>query len=503
MTHTSTTTDADTLGTATTVGIQLQRIRHFWPLVLLITLGAVIASAVSTYTAEPSYTGRTVLIVSSPGRVPEEDAVMVRGYIDLFNDPAYQARLRDSTDLPPGTTFEARTAAASSMIFVEATAGTDVGAKDAALALATNFRWDVDAVRRAEKDASLDALRSQLDERRRLLTEGADPAYTTQRIIELETLIQQLQGDSTNQLQILQPDAGIAMSEPSMSRNVLVGLLGGLVLGSVAAVLAALFSPTLSTSHDVHTRTGVNPLVEIPRGGSRRKGRARHLGFVRLATRAGHRQVPRPGTLAVVSPTRTPATGQVARAIAEFWAGEGERVVLLHADMHTATVQERTAADDAVTVRTALVRDLLDDPDAPLDRERFTHLLRRLRADADLVIVEVPPLTEDPFAHSACVVSDRTVLVLDRRSGRVGPTREAVELLADAELLGAVLVDPRTGSSLVRRLFRRNKRGESLATVRYERIDNLGPDTTTISSNGHHPDRDAATLLSGKPGATP
>lgn len=243
MTHTNTTTDADTLDTATTVGIQLQRIRHFWPLVLLITLGAVIASAVSTYTSEPSYTGRTVLIVSSPGRVPEEDAVMVRGYIDLFNNPAYQARLRDSTDLPPGTTFEARTAAASSMIFVEATAGTDVGVKDAALALATNFRWDVDAVRRAEKDASLDALRSQLEERRRLLTEGADPAYTTQRIIELETLIQQLQGDSTNQLQILQPDAGIAMSESSMSRNVLLGLLGGLVLGSVAAVLAALFSP--------------------------------------------------------------------------------------------------------------------------------------------------------------------------------------------------------------------------------------------------------------------
>ncbi len=95
------------------------------------------------------------------------------------------------------------------------------------------------------------------------------------------------------------------------------------------------------------------------------------------------------------------------------------------------------------------------------------------------------------------------MLVLDRRSGRVGPTREAVELLADAELLGAVLVDPRTGRSLVRRLFRRDKRGESLATVRYERIDSLGPDTTAISSNGHHPDRDAATLLSGKPGATP
>jgi uncharacterized protein involved in exopolysaccharide biosynthesis len=70
MTRTSSATDTDGLDTATTVGIQLQRIRAFWPLVALITLGAVIAAAVSAYVATPTYTGRTVLIVSSPGRVP-------------------------------------------------------------------------------------------------------------------------------------------------------------------------------------------------------------------------------------------------------------------------------------------------------------------------------------------------------------------------------------------------------------------------------------------------
>ncbi|MEU5841263.1 hypothetical protein [Rhodococcus sp. NPDC047139] len=499
MTYTSATTDTDTLDTASTIGIQLQRIRQFWPLVALITLGAVLASVVSAFIAEPSYTGRTVLIVSSPGRVPEEDAVMVRGYVDLFNDPAYQARLKDSADLPEGTTFEARTAAASSMIFIEATTGEYVAAKDAALELATTFRWDVDAVRRAEKDASLEQLRGELDERRALLTEGADPIYMTQRIIELETSIQQLQGDSTNQLQVLQPDGGVSTDEPKVALNLLFGLLGGLILGSVAAVLAALFSPRLGTAHDVHTRTGVNPIVDIPRGGTPRRSRARRLGFVRIATRAGHRQVPRPATLAVASPTRTPATGQVARAIAEFWACEGERIVLLHADTRTVTIRDHATPDGAVTVHTAVVQDLLGDPDVPLNRERFMRVLQRFR-NADLVIVEVPPLTEDPFAHSACVMSDRTVLVLDRLSVRVGPTREAVELLADADLLGAVLVDPRTRTR--RSLFRHSASEESAAPVRYERVGpGLAPRETV--PNGHHRDREAASLLAGERGGQP
>lgn len=525
MTRTSSATDADTLDTATTVGIQLQRIRAFWPLVALITLGAVIAAAVSAYLATPTYTGRTVLIVSSPGRVPEEDAVIVRGYIDLFNDPAYQGRLQDSTGLPEGTTFEARTAAASSMIFVEATAGGYDEARDAALAVATDFRWDVDAVRRAERDASLEAFRAQLDERRALLAAGGDPVSTTQRIIELETTINELQGDSTNQLQILQPDGGVSMSEPSLAQNVLFGLIGGLVLGSTAAVLAALFSRRLGTAHDIHTKTGVDPFVEIPRSGTPRRTHARKLGFTRLAARVGRRRVPRPATVAVTSPTRTPATGQVARAIAEYWAREGERVIVLHADMRAPadvptrgepvgeappgpapteenalpTGQETTTPGHTVTVRTASVGSFLDGPDATLNHERFTRIAERLRGMADLVIIEVPPLTEGEFAHSACIASDRTVLVLDRLSGRVETTREAVEMLEDANLLGAVLVDPRERTT--RGLSRRHTTAEPAVAVRFEQIGTV--DTAEASSNGSHRHRDIAALVHNGYGRNP
>lgn len=500
MTRTSAATDTSSLDTATAIGIQLQRIRHFWPLVVLVTLGAVIAGAVSALIAEPTYTGRTVLLVSSPGRVPEEDAVMVRGYVDLFNDPAYQARLRDSTELPEGTTFEARTAAASSMVFVEATAGEYVDAKDAALALATNFRWDVDAVRRAERDASLEVLRNQLDERRALLTAGGDPGYTTQRIIELETTINQMQGDSTNQLQILQPDGGVSVSEPSLPQNVLFGLLGGLVLGSLAAVLAALFSHRLGTAHDVHTRTGVNPIAEVPRGGTPRRTRARNLRFTQLAARVSRRNLPRPATLAITSPTRTPATNQVAQAIAAYWAREGERVVLLRADVRDPAGipdynpptddSERDDTRHTVTVRIMAVGDLLADPDAPLNRDRFTCIVERLRSTADLIVIQTAPVAEDEFAHSTCVASDRTLLALDLLSGRVGTTRDAVDLLDDADVLGAVLVDPRDRRRL--RLFRRAP-AEPAVAVRFEQIRSL--DTAATSSDGHRRNHDIAALM--------
>jgi len=500
MTHTSTTSDADPIDTVSTIGIQLQRIRHFWPLVLLVTLGAVIAAAVSAYTAAPSYTGRTVLIVSSPGRVPEEDAVIVRGYVDLFNDPAYQTRLRDSLDLPAGTTFEARTAAASSMIFVEATNGSYAGAKDAALDIATEFRWDVDALRRAEKDENLAALRNELDERRALLTSGGDPAYIVPRILELETTIQQMQGDSTNQLQILQPDAGVSTSQPSVPKNVLFGLVGGLILGSLAAVLAALFSGRLGTAHDVRLKTGLAPAGEVPRGGTPRRNHARSLGFTRLATRVGPRQVPRPATLAVVSPTRTPATAQTTRAIAEYAARNGERVILLHQNSdHDGSDTAQDLPTFAATVRTVSVDTVPGDPDNPADRARFVRLVQRLGETADLVIVELPALTEDDFAHSMCAASTLTLLVLDRRTERVRNVREAAELLGDANPIVVAMVDPRERSN--RKWFRHKMSAETGATVRFEQVDDIR--IYDVSPNGHRRDRDVSALVTDAHGTNP
>jgi len=506
--NTATPENGDTVDAASTVTIQIQRIRRFWPVVATITLAAVLAAGVYSYTAAPSYTARFILFVSSPGRVPEEDAVMVLGYVDLFNDPAYQSRMRESSELPPGTTFEARMAAASALVYVEATAGSAGEAMDAATSLATNFRWDVDSVRRAEKDASIAALRAQVDVVRESADSGTPSEYSIQRIAELENQINLMQGDSTNQLQVLQPNGGVSVSEPSALRDIPIALLGGLILGSVAAVMTAMFSGRLGTAHDVRVKTGVIPLVDLPRGGSQQANRLRVRRLARLATIFGPGKVPRPGVVAVVAPTATPETGEIARAIAAYWAAEGERVILLRADLRRPSdgdpadsVRPAPAGDPAhrsATVREISLGSLLVNPETPLNRAGFTDVLERVRTRADLVVVQAPPLLEDPGSHSVCAAAGSTVLVLDRARARVASTQESAELLEDAHLAGGVLLTPaRRGTRLSRE---HSPDPVFAAPVRFERVRHL--DAVPVR-NGHHRNQDAGRLVPGRSGPNP
>lgn len=505
--NTATPENGDTVDAASTVKIQLQRIRRFWPVVATIALAAVLAGAVYSFTAAPSYTARFILFVSSPGRVPEEDAVMVLGYVDLFNDPAYQSRMRESSELAPGTTFEARMAASSALIYVEATAGSAGEAMDAATALATTFRWDVDSVRRAERDASIAALRTQLDEAREMSDDGTPPGYSIQRISELENQINLMQGDSTNQLQVLQPNGGVSVSEPSPLRDIPIALVGGLILGSVAAVVTSMLSGRLGTAHDVRVKTGVRPLVDLPRGGSRQADRLRARRLTRLATIFGRGNVTRPGVVAVVAPSATSATAEIARAIAGYWAAEGERVVLLRADLRRpshgdpaegARPDPADGSGAAATVREIPLGYLLANPDLPLNRAAFTVVLERVRATADLVVVQAPPLLDDPGTHSLCAAADSTVLVLDRARARVASTCESAELLEEAGLAGGVLLDPpRHGS--------RPSRGRAhfpafYGPVRFERVRHLD---AVPARNGHHRNQEAGRLVPGRPGPNP
>ena len=53
--------------------------------------------------AHPTYVGKSTLVLS--GRAPEQDAVMVLGYVTIFNDPATIARLRTTAKIPEDVTL--------------------------------------------------------------------------------------------------------------------------------------------------------------------------------------------------------------------------------------------------------------------------------------------------------------------------------------------------------------------------------------------------------------
>lgn len=447
-----------------TLNVQLERIWSRRVLVVLIAALAVLGGVVAAKEAGTSYTGRAALIVSSPGRAPEQDAILVVGYVDYFNNGPYQERIRTRAGVPDDVAFAASTAAASPILYIDATAKDPETAASAATAMAGAFRDDVNTVRFAGRADTLEELRKQLDEQR--ATPEADPVAMAQ----LQDRITAIELDTTNELQDQQLAAGVAEESPSLARNAVLGLFGGLILGCVAALALDAVSKRLTTADDVRAKVGVDTLVEVPRGGKPRAEQRREAQFRRLANIVGLADLPRPATIVVTAPRRTEGVAQVARAIAEHRAIQSERSLIVRADLHGS--ERATNVDEAPGVADFLapvtppaiagfIQDAVPgeipeipempsgtgngDPYALFTRERFGNLLQQARSIADVVVVEAPPITEAAEAQVICAAADAVVLVVERRSTRVPETVEACRLLGQVEsrLLGAVIIDPR------------------------------------------------------------
>ncbi|OUS92456.1 hypothetical protein [Rhodococcus sp. NCIMB 12038] len=444
-----------------TLNVQIERIWRRRVLVLVVTALAVLGAVAAVREAGTSYTGRAALIVSSPGRAPEQDAILVVGYVDYFNNGPYQERIRAQADVPDDVTFAASMAAASPIFYIDATADDPETAASAATSMAGAFRDDVNAVRFAGRAGTLAELRQQLDEQR------SSPEADAVAMAQLQDRITAIELDTTNELQDQQLAAGVAEERPSLARNVLLGLFGGLILGCVAALALDAVSKRLRTADDLRGKVGVETLVEVPRGGKPRAERGREEQFRRLANIIGLADLPRPATLVVAAPRRTAGVAQVARAIAEHRAIQGERSLILRADLsgsaRATNVDEPPGVADflgAVTppaiaefIHQAEPGVVLEmptgtghgDPYALFTRERFGKLLQQAHSVADVVVVEAPPITEAAEAQVICAAADAVVLVVERGTTRVPETVEACRLLGQVEsrLLGAVIIDPR------------------------------------------------------------
>ena len=110
---------------------RIEQIRQRWWVVLVVAV-ARRARGGGAFAIDASDICGEVDTVCFRGRVPEQDAKMVVGYMTIFNDPATIARLRATTKIPEDVTFEARTVAASPILTIEATADDPKVAQDAA-----------------------------------------------------------------------------------------------------------------------------------------------------------------------------------------------------------------------------------------------------------------------------------------------------------------------------------------------------------------------------------
>lgn len=446
--------------------IQVDRIRRRGWLVVTITVLAVLGATAASLGQETTYTGRSTLTIISPDRAPEQDAPLAQGYAEYFNEPSYQRVLAEKAGVPPTVTFIARTAATSPIVYVEATASSAEAASSAAVAMSTAFLDDVNANLQADRESVIAELQRQITEERALLAtlpeDSPEASLSTQAILNLQDRVSSIQSDTSNQLQELQLSAGVSTSEPHPVQNIGLGLVGGLILGCVVALAFAVVENRLATSDEVRDQLGLDTLVVVPGGRSRASERIRAQRLKQLANRVSLSDLTRPATVAIISPRATPGVAQVAAALAYYRAVQGERTLLMHADLHlrdrsglqdTPGVADFLAApygiglEDRVLPGACPAMQVMpagssrDDPYALFAQDRFADLVGHASAIADLVVIEAPPIVDAAEGQVICATADRTILVVEEEATRAADAVEACQLLeqVEATLLGVVI----------------------------------------------------------------
>ena len=380
---------------------------------------------------------------------------MVVGYMTIFNDPATITRLRTTTKIPEDVTFEARTVAASPILAIEATADDPKVAQDAAYDMAEALRADISASQLAGMDGYIADLERQLAEIPPVDPAGGTNAYYA----SLQERIDSARALKSNQLQLLQPRAGVTENAPKIASRLVQGAAGGLVLGILAALGLAALSTRLTNAADLRDKTGVAPLVEVPDAGSDKLKRVRQERLRTLANLISLEDLPKPTVIALTDSRGGREARGVAEALAELSAQQGGRTVLVYADNDASQPAGGAGFNDALA-DSGLVHEVLKDGDVeslkilpagstladryPLvTRERIDAVLDKLRTDADTIIVAAPSIAETTEAQLVCAAADATILVVTRGSSRAGDVTSAAEALAKAHavLLGAVLID--------------------------------------------------------------
>jgi polysaccharide biosynthesis transport protein len=436
---------------------RIEQIKQRWWVVVAILALTVTLAGVSLLIAHPTYVGKSELIVSSPGRAPDQDAALCQGYSALFNNPATIARLRAANHIPDGITFEAKPVAASPILTIEATADDANAAEAAAQDMAVAFRQDINAIHEAEKKQTLADLTSQLDRAQPASNNPINPMLAP----PLQEQIFNTRRDTTNELQDLQLRAGVTTPAPHGVGSLVLPAAGGLLLGLFAALGLSVVSTRLWSSADIREKTDVEPLVEVPESGSVARNRLREHRLRTLANVVSSGDLSMPKVLALTDIRGARGAQDLAWTLAEFWAKQGHRTVLVYAgdascqqgswgfidalsDSWIDRFDEVLLRDGAVASMKVLpAGSVVADRSSCVTRERISALLDKLRPVADTIVVAAPSIADSTEAQLLCAAAERTVLVAAKGKSRAGDVTAAAEALAKAHavLLGAVLIE--------------------------------------------------------------
>lgn len=438
------------------LSVQVDRIRRRKWVVASIVVIFLIGGVVAVLTSQATYSTKAALGTVSQTRSPQQDATLAQGYVNFFNDPAYQATLRQRAGVPDGVTFEAETAADSPLIYITATSSREVDVRLAASKMATALLDTVNDALRASRDQAIAAVRKPFDKIR-----AANGVVPEQALIQMDDRISELNADTTNQLAVLQLESGVSSTSPSVVRAIGLALFAGVVAGCAVALTMGALTRRVDSAIDLTEKTGIPVLAVVPNADAG----PRPQRYGQLANALGRCDASALDVLVVASVRELAATVPAAWGVAAHRAAQGRRVVVLDADLRTPgsgpglaeylSATDTIAADELIRPSTQHpgVFELSRGADVAsvraVDIERFEKLLAKLRERADLVIVIAPSIVETAEAQVVCAAADTTLLVVERSVTMTGDVNEAKRLImqVDGGIAGAVLIDKGVGSS--------------------------------------------------------
>jgi hypothetical protein len=396
------------------------------------------------------YTGTATVITVSQSS-PDQTASLATGYVDMFLQPSFQRTLHAKLGLPADVSLTAQTAAQSQIIFISATAPDVATAQRAAADAADQFLAEVNANLQADRDRLINQMRSAIAADAKATT-GWNPVPAE---IDMQDRINGVNADTTNDLQMLQSDAGITAKSSGTKKTIAVALVGGLVFGCLLAWVLGAASRRLSSPAELIEKARIEPLVVIPPGGGTRAELQRERQLRQLAATVALLDVPKPAVVAVAAVERTPETDEIAESLARYRADHGARTVLVHADGTPAPRDAVEGDIESVAVKWLLVssgsggrmREVFpvgdpQDVHGLLGMEHLDKLVTSLRSRADLVVIRSPAVSESAESYMVCAVADRTVLVAAAGSSAdsVVAARDQMERVG-VSLLGVAFVE--------------------------------------------------------------
>ncbi|MFI9766635.1 polysaccharide biosynthesis tyrosine autokinase [Streptomyces sp. NPDC052415] len=421
----------------------LDVLRRRWRYVTVCVLLGLAAAVIATALTPRTYTATAQLFVATSGQTSGDDAY--EG--GLFT----QQRVKSYTQI---VTSPAVLDAVISELGLRTTAGR-LAEKISAQAPLDTTLVDIQV-----KDGSATRAQAIADETARQFTryigtiEGDSPA--TPPLVKASVV-----GGS-------QPPTSPTSPRPEL--NVAIGLFAGVIAGLGGAVLRQSLDTSLSSASDIRTRLDLTALGAVPpphegrRRGTQRTGTTRRTEALnQLRTRLVFGGDGIPDSLLIASALPGEGRTHTALDVALSVARTGKRVVLVEADLRRPRLAAELGLRGApgltgVLTGAASTHDALEnwapgrirvlpsgpahpDPDPLLAGPQMEHLLRTLEADADLVVVDSPPLL--PFADAATLATITEGVAFVIRSGRTRRD-DAVRALdtltaVHARVLGAVL----------------------------------------------------------------